>query len=309
MQTALAPFVTGDLSAFEALALKVDDPRPHPEEDALGQAGEAILNEMLDLVAGTALEDFQPTILEGLIGGFHSALERIRRDADRARDDARRLIRDFDGSEVGDNELQEATQRFTAADVAVMALEIVRDAAASNYTIHTGEVWTPWRGSVRPSRATAAMVDAKDALRAHRQRGARELEPGAAVVAFRGAPQAVGATDANRIFDALNWALAEHPDMTLATCGAPGAEKLALRWAAQKKVRVILARPDFERHRNAAPFKANDALVAFDPVLVLTLPASLDPERELQARASGVVLNLGQKAQEAGLRHIRITAR
>ena len=309
MQTALAPFVTGALSPFEALALKLDDPRPHPEEAALAQAGEAILNEMLDLVAGTALEAFQPTILEGLIGGFHSALERIRRDADRARDDARRLIRDFDGSEVADNELQEATQRFTAADVAVMALEIVRDAAASNYTIQTGEVWTPWRGSVRPSRATAAMVDAKDALRAHRQRGARELDPGAAVVAFRGAPQAVGAADANRIFDALNWALAEHPDMTLATCGAPGAEKLALRWAAQKKIRVILARPDFERHRNAAPFKANDALVAFDPVLVFTLPVSLDPERELRARASGVVLNLGQKAQEAGLRHIRITAR
>lgn len=309
MQTALSPFVTGDLSAFEALALKVDDPRPHPEELALGQAGEAILNEMLDLVAGTALEDFQPTILEGLIGGFHSALERIRRDADRARDDARRLIRDFDGSEVADNELQEATQRFTAADVAVMALEIVRDAAAANYTIQTGEVWTPWRGSVRPSRATAAMVDAKDALRSHRQKGARELDPGATVVAFRGAPQAVGVADANRIFDALNWALGEHPEMTLATCAAPGAEKLALRWAAQKKVRVILARPDFERHRNAAPFKANDALLAFDPVLVFTLPGSLDPERDPQARLSGVVLNLGQKAEEAGLRHIRISAR
>jgi hypothetical protein len=309
MQTALSPFVTGDLSAFEALALKVDDPRPHPEEAALGHAGEAILNEMLDLVTGTALEDFQPTILEGLIGGFHSALERIRRDADRARDDARRLIRDFDGSEVADTELQEATQRFTAADVAVMALEIVRDAAASNYTVQTGEVWTPWRGSVRPSRATAAMVDAKDALRAHRQRGARELDPGATVVAFRGAPQAVGAADANRIFDALNWALGEHPDMTLATCAAPGAEKLALRWAAQKRVRVILARPDFERHRNAAPFKANDALLAFDPALVLTLPGSLDPERDPQARPSGVVLNLGQKAEDAGLRHIRISAR
>lgn len=309
MQTALSPILTGDMSAFEALALKVDDARPHPEEAALGQTGEAILNEMLDLVAGTALEDFQPTILEGLIGGFHSALERIRRDADRARDDARRLIRDFDGSEVADHELQEATQRFTAADVAVMALEIVRDAAASNYTVQTGEVWTPWRGSVRPSRATAAMVDAKDALRAHRKRGANELDPGATVVAFRGAPQAVGQADANRIFDALNWALGEHPDMTLATCAAPGAEKLALRWAAQKRVRVILARPDFERHRNAAPFKANDALVAFDPVLVFTLPGSLEPSRDPQARPSGVVLNLGQKAEDAGLRHIRISAR
>ena len=309
MPSAPSPFITGDLTAFEALALKVDDPRPHPEEAALGQAGEAILNEMLDLVADTALEDFQATILEGLIGGFHSALERIRRDADRSRDDARRLMRDFDGSEVGDTEIQDATRRFTAADVAVMALEIVRDAAASTYTIQTGEVWTPWRGSVRPSRATAAMIDAKDALRAHRRQGHRDVDPGAVVVAFRGAPLAVGVADANRIFDALNWALATHPDMTLATCAAPGSEKLALRWAAQKKVRVILARPDFDRHRNAAPFKANDALLEFDPALVFTLPASLDPERDPQARPSGVVLNLGQKAEDAGIRHIRISAR
>jgi hypothetical protein len=309
MQTALSPFITGDLTAFEALALKVDDPRPHPEETALAQSGEAILNEMLDLITDTALEDFQSTILEGLIGGVHSALERIRRDADRARDDARRLMRDFDGSEVGDTEIQDATRRFTAADVAVMALEILRDAAASNYTVQTGEVWTPWRGSVRPSRATAAMIDAKDALRAHRQRGHSDVDPGAVVVAFRGAPQAVGVADAHRIFDALNWALAAHPDMALATCAAPGSEKLALRWAAQKKVRVILVRPDFDRHRNAAPFKANDALMAFDPALVLTLPASLDPERDPQARPSGVVLNLGQKAEDAGIRHIRIAAR
>lgn len=309
MQTALSTLLTGQLTAFEAVALKVDDPRPHPEEAALAQVGEAILNEMLDLVSGTALEDFQPTILEGLIGGMHSAIERIRRDADRARDDARRLIRDFDGSEVADSELQEATQRFTAADVAVMALEVVRDSAAGAYTVQTGEVWTPWRGSVRPSRATAAMVEAKDALRAHRQKGHRDVDPGASVVAFRGAPSAVGAADAHRIFDALNWALGEHPDMTLATCGAPGAEKLALRWAAQKTVRVILARPDFDRHRNAAPFKANDALLAFDPVLVFTLAASLEPDRDPQARPSGVVLNLGQKAEDAGLRHIRISAR
>lgn len=307
MQTRFSSLLTGDLSAFEALALKVDDPRPHPEEAALQHVGVAIVTEMLDALADTALEDFQSTIVEGVIGGIHSAIERIRRDADRARDDARRLMRDFDGSEVADTELQEATRRFTAADVAVMAMELVRDSASADYTVQTGEVWTPWRGSVRASRATAAMIDAKDAIRAQRQRNQQDLDPGATIVAFRGSPAAVSAADANRIFDALNWAQSQFPEMALATCGAPGAEKLALKWAAQKKVRVILVRPDFEGHRAAAPFKANDGLLELDPSLALTLPSSLESPRE--AKPSGVVLNLGQKAEQAGVRHYRILAR
>lgn len=307
MQPAPLPFLAGDLSPFELDTLTLDDPRPHPAEDALAQVGSALVNELLDLVAETALEDFQATLVEGVIGGVHSALERIRRDADRARDDARRLVRSFDGSEVADGELQEATRRFTAADVAVTGLEVLRDAAAANYTVQTGEVWTPWRGSVRTSKATAALMDARDALLAHRQRTARDAQPSGPVVAFRGAPTATAHADANRVFDALNWALSQVPQMTLATGGAPGSEKFALRWAAQKKVPVILARPDFERHRNAAPFKANDTLLALDPALVLTLPASL--ESATGDRPSGVVLNLGQKAEDAGIRHIRNAAR
>jgi hypothetical protein len=307
MQTCSFLPVTGQLTAFEELALRAEDHRPHPEEAALGQLGEAIVSELLDVIGDTALEDFQATIVEGVIGGVHSAIERIRRDADRARDDVRRLMRDNDGSEVVDTELQDATRKLTAADVAVLALEITRDAAAATYTVQTGEVWTPWRGSVRPSRATAAMIDAKDALRARDRRLRQDQEPGRFVVAFRGSPAATTQLDANRVFDALNWARGTYPDMALATCGAPGAEKLALRWAQQKKVRVILARPDFERHKGAAPFKANDQILDFDPVLVLTLANSLDIAA--QTKPSGVVLNLGQKAEQAGVRHVAIRTR
>lgn len=128
------------------------------------------------------------------------------------------------------------------------------------------------------------------------------------MIAFRGAPTADTAEDAGRIFDALNWAKAEWPDMALATTGAKGSEKLAIKWAAQKGVKLILARADFDTHGKAAPFRANDELIALEPEVCLTLVHSVAGVREGQ-RPFGPALNLGQKATENGMRHLPIRAR
>ncbi|WP_374344362.1 DUF2493 domain-containing protein [Phenylobacterium sp.] len=233
--------LTGHLTHFEAQALSLDDPRPHPHEDALIQLGHAVLTETLDVFGDTALEDFQTIICESLIGAFHSAAQRIERDADRARDDLNRLSRDFDGSEIADTEMQDATRKARAADVACLALEFVRDAAAASYTTATGEVWSPWKGHVKASRLTAAQIDARDALRTAKARKHAATDPGAVIVAFRAAPQADTEDDAHRIFDALNWAQAQWPDMALATTGAKGGEKIAIKWAKQKAVTLVLS--------------------------------------------------------------------
>jgi hypothetical protein len=283
----------------------VDGPA-QPEPAALEQLGYALMTETLDLVGDTALEAFQPMLAEGLIGAFQSVALRLQRDWDRAADVVRRLSRDFDGSEVADVELQAAMARARAAEAAIDAVEKIRDAASAAYTVATGEVWSPWRGSVRRSNCTAAQIDAREALRAKRARTQVATDPGVDIVAFRGAPKADTALDASRIFDALNWALAQRPAMRLGVTGLAGAERLAMRWAQQKGVDVILARPDFDRHRTAAPFRANDALLALEPILVLTLSASLEESRRAEQAPFGPALNLGQKAEQAGVRHIAI---
>jgi hypothetical protein len=286
-----------------------NQPRPFPERAALEQLGQALVTETLDVIADTALEDYQVAITEGLVGAFHSVALRLQREWDRAADDVRRLMRDFDGSEVADVELQEALAKARTAEAAVEAVELIRDRASETYTAATGEVWTPWRGSVRRTALTAANVEAREALRAKRIRQQGMADPGAAVVAFRGAPKADTAIDASRLFDALNWAQAQWPDMKLATTGLAGPEKLALSWARQKHVDAILAKPDFDRHRSAAPFRANDDLIALDPVLVLTLAQSLDERRASEATPFGPASNVGQKAEAAGIRHIAIRLR
>jgi YspA, cpYpsA-related SLOG family len=304
-----SPLLTGQMTHFEAQALTLDDPRPHPHEDALSQLGHALMNEVLDVFSDTALEDFQSIVSETLIGAFHSAGQRIEREADRARDDLNRLSRDFDGSEIADTEMQEATRRARAADVATMAIEFVRDSAAASYTSATGEVWTPWRGSVKASRTTAALIEARDAIRSRKASKHAATDPGATIIAFRASPMADTADDANRIFDALNWARAQWPDMALATTGAKGAEKLAIKWAKSKNVTLVLAKADFDRHGRAAPFRANDEMLELEPVCVLTLANTLNPQRGEGMQPFGPALNLGQKATEKGIRHVMIKAR
>ncbi len=305
----LSPRVLQDaagLSSFDAITSALDDPRPHPGEAALEQLGQALMTELLDTLLSTALEDFAPVICETFIGGLHAGVRRLERDADRARDRLARGLRDFDGSEVADHDLQDAKAHTDAADAAVRALELVRDAAALAYGVATGETWSPWRGGTSVSGLTAGQVDARAALRLAERRRSEAADPGGPVVAFRAAPTADTPLDAGRIFDALNWARSQWPDMAVALTGAAGGERLAQRWAQQKGVRLILARPAFDRHGRAAPFRANDVLLALEPICVLTLAASLERDRAAGARGFGPVLDLASRAAAQGLRCVRI---
>ena len=129
------------------------------------------------------------------------------------------------------------------------------------------------------------------------------------MVGFRAAPQADTAEDAGRIFDALNWAHGQWPDMALATSGAKGGEKLAIKWAKQKGVTQVLAKADFDRNGRAAPFRANDEMLELDPVCVLTLANSINPSRGCSLQPFGPAMNLAQKAAGKGIRHHPVKAR
>lgn len=309
MQLASFSFLTGDLSNFDQQVLALEDQRTYPTEDALTQLGTVLMNELLDTTMGSGLEDHQQIITESLIGAFHSAIGRIEREADRARDQLNILSRDFDGSEIADSELQDALRKTRALDVAVTAVEFIRDAASASYTAATGDVWTAWRGNVKASRTSAAQIQARDVIRARKAAKHAAVTPGATIVAFRGSPKADTGADVNRIFDALNWAHKEYPDMALATTGAKGAEKNAIKWAKQKGVTLITCAADFDNHGKSAPFKANDEMLDLEPVCCITLDHSLDAGRSDQTQPFGPALNFGQKAAQKGVRHIRILAK
>ena len=302
--------LTADLSSYEALCAAAGDERPHPEQAELEHLGSAVLTEAMDVLINTALEDHRATIGEGLLGAFHSIALRIEREHDRAADVVKRLTRDFAGGEIDDVELQEATKRMHAAAAALTGIELMREAASETYTVITGDVWSPWKGSTKRTASTAAQLDAREAIRSRKATRHAAGNPGDQVVAFRGSPMADTAEDAGRIFDAMNWALKTWPRMKLATTGLKGAERIALSWAKQKNVDVILARTDFNRFGKAAPFRANDQMIELEPVCLLTLPNTLNTSRAADLQPFGPAMNAGQKAEEKGYRHqvIRVRA-
>ncbi len=267
------------------------------------------MTETLDVISDTALEDYVTPIAEGLIGAFHSIALRLQRDWDRAADDVKRLSREFDGSEIGDVELQEATSKAYAAEAAVRAVEMIRDRANETYGAVTGEVWTPWRGSTRRTASTAAQIDAREAIRVKQGARTAAVEAGTSVVAFRGSPEANTAVDCHRIYDALNWALSRWPDMKLATTGCKGAEAKAMGWARDHHIDHIGVRFDKAKHKKAAPFRANDDLLALEPVVFLTLAQSLDPQRAAQTSPFGPAAAAGRGAEEQGIRHMPVRLR
>ena len=97
--------------------------------------------------------------------------------------------------------------------------------------------------------------------------------------------------------------------MALTTSGAKGGEKLAIKWAKQKGVTLVLAWAGFDRYGRAAPFLANDELLELKPVCVLTLANSINADRGAALRPFGPALNLAEKAGQKGILHHPVRAR
>ena len=114
------------------------------------------------------------------------------------------------------------------------------------------------------------------------------LLPAGPRIAFTGG---MDCNDHTRIWDARDKAHAKHADMVLIHGGSPkGAEKIASLWADNRNVPQIVFKPDWTRHKNAAPFKRNDQMLEAMPIGVIAFPGS------------GISQNLADKARKMGIK-------
>lgn len=265
------------------------DPRPLPEAERADQEIANAFESLIALMADTRLEADLGDLLWNLVNIFHRKIAWLDRLADDNEQAQRRLLREQDGSEVKSVELE----RLTAEGVSIIerrnAFEAFRDIAASRFEKYTCEGWRPRTGSMTDRRTmTASMIDSRDFLAAKRKAEIEPLLPAGPRIAFTGG---VDCNDHARIWDALDKAHAKHADMVLIHGGSPkGAEKIASLWADNRGVLQIVFKPDWTRHKNAAPFKRNDQMLDAMPIGVIAFPGS------------GISQNLADKARKMGIR-------
>jgi len=264
------------------------DPRPLPEPDMAEMALGSMFEAMSSLLTGTRLEDDLPDLLWSLVNILHRKGDRISRSLDDNAVAQRRSQGEQDGSEVRSVELERLLAEGLTQEERRNAFEFLRDHAAELYAAETGSSWRPRAGSMVNHRAmTAAVIDSRDYLNARRVAETQLMLPKGPRIAFTGGH---ACNDVTRIWDVLDKVRAKHGAMVLLHGGSPkGAELVAAKWADHRKVPQVAFKPDWTRHKNAAPFKRNDAMLDTLPIGVVVFPGS------------GISQNLADKARKLGI--------
>ncbi len=264
------------------------DARPLPEERTVCTALADIFDALVSTLTDTRLEPDLEDLLWSTVNLFHRAADRIERELDTNEQAQRRSQKDQDGSEIRSVELERLLAEGLTLIERRNAFEIMRDQAADLFETHAGTAWRPRTGSKVNHRAlTAAVIDSRDFLAAKRRAETEVMVPPGPKVAFTGGYEC---NDHKAIWAALDRVQAKHPGMVLLHGGSPkGAERIAACWADNRRVPQVAFKPDFTRHKNAAPFKRNDQLLNVLPIGVVVFPGS------------GISDNLADKARKLGI--------
>jgi hypothetical protein len=268
-----------------------DEPDPRPLPDAARAAGAIadMFDALVSTLSDTRLEPGLEDLCWGQVNLFHRAVGRIERELDDNEHGQRRSQTEQDGSEIRSVELERLTAEGLGLIERRNAMEFFRDQAAELYERHLGSPWRPRSGSMLNHRAmTAAVIDSREALNARRWADKHLLLPPGPRILFSGGTDY---NDVAAIWDRLDKIRTKHPDMVLLhTGGKKGADRIADRWAAQRKVPVQPLEPQWGKYSNAAaPFKRNDAALTLMPKGVVIFAGG------------GIQDNLADKARMLGI--------
>ncbi|GAC1487543.1 MAG: DUF2493 domain-containing protein [Acetobacteraceae bacterium] len=236
----------------------------------------------------TRMEPDLEDLLWSAVNLFHRAGDRVERELDSNEQAQRRSQKEQDGSEIRSVELERLLAEGMTLIERRNAFELMRDQAADHFEANMAQPWRPRAGSmVNRKMLTSAMIDSREFLSAKRRAETEVMLPPGPKVAFTGGYEC---NDHTAIWAALDRVHGKHPGMVLLHGGSPkGAERIAACWADARKVPQVAFRPDFARHKNAAPFKRNDQLLDVLPIGVVVFPGS------------GISDNLADKARKLGI--------
>ncbi len=266
------------------------------EADALDAVSEAFRN-LSEGVApdGYQMADERESLLWGFVNMLDAQTQRLDRAADKLMPDLRDLQRAQDGTEIKSLELELTTDRAQNLTARRDAFETLRNEAAEAYRIETGDMWRPRRGShtSQTGHLTSAAIDARDFVRARKDRKTQAHLPQGTLVAIAGGKDVA---DPAAVIAKLDQARTKYSDIVIVHGGGPGVERIAARWAERNGVHQVVCKPDWDRHGRAAPFRRNEELLNLLPKGVIAFPGS------------GITENLIDRARQLGIPVQRVKA-
>jgi hypothetical protein len=273
-------------------------PAELPDPDAVNHTLAATWSELFALFPETALEADGEEIAWGLVNLFHRAAAKRAAQIDRATDEIRCLLTSNDGSEVHSSQLEQEIERARAAELAMIGLEGMREAAALLYSRETGHGWRP-AGTSRLSHGagcTSAVVEGRDYLRARSQSRQRARMPEGTPVLFAGGRLSFASDEdakalATSVWDTLDKVRDRVADMILVHGGdSKGVDRLAAAWAERRKVPQVAFGLD-TRLGHRAGFKRNEQMLSLNPRFLVAFAGSGVLERlVIQAKEKGVTV-------------------
>ncbi len=259
------------------------DSRPMPDQRQVGTALADIFDALVATLTDTRMEPDLEDLLWSTVNLFHRAADRVERELDSNEQAQRRSQKDQDGSEIRSVELERLLAEGTTLIERRNAFEAMRRRRRAFRDPHRLRLAPPHR-----IEGESPHPHIGDDRQPRRRAETEVLLPPGPKIAFAGGYEC---NDHEAIWAALDRVHAKHPGMVLLHGGSPkGAERIAACWADTRKVPQIAFKPDFARHKHAAPFKRNDLLLETLPIGVVVFPGS------------GISDNLADKAKKLGIK-------
>lgn len=272
---------------------------PDLADDAqLAALGREIARLVAAGLAESGLTELAVPLGARVIDTLHREATRLQRDHDAAADRLAPMIREQDGSEIASVQLEDAMAATQRLEALTRAVETIRDSAAESYTNDTGTAWLPraGRGSRTGQGVTASTIDAAEMRAAAHKARADALDPIGRRVLVTGSKRVA---DIDWVYDRLDRTRDRIGAMVLVTRGGEtGTDRIAAAWAASRGVAHLTEVPNWTKDGKAAPFKANDRMLAMKPAAVVVFGGE----------GEGIPCNLAEKAEARQIATWRVAA-
>ena len=279
-----------------------EDCLPIPNDDVLSdQIVRETFEHLFSALVGTGLNREIEPLAHGLASLLFRRRNAIDKELGKTKDVIAGLIRASDGSEVLEQQLEDAQAKAERLSDLTEALSVMSETAAQCYELQTGNAYIPATGGRTSSMAqlTGGVFEAKGWLEAHERQAAEAFK-------IEGMPLAVAGdrdwTDTAVIWqylDKIRERFRQNYSSELILfhkADKIGVDAIAAAWARSRKVAQVTFVPNWRAFGKAAGFKAIDQM--------------LDTPNPLGGVAifgkTGIALNLAQKAEDEGIKVMRI---